>query len=414
MKLFKKILPLGFVLNCMILVGQSNTSSPYSTYGIGDIRTNGSAQSKAMGGTGIALQSESSLNNLNPASYRIDSLLFLIETGFDARLSQFTNSRQTNNNGTFNLSYLALGFRNTKWWINSLGLAPYSSVGNNLVTTRSIEGTTNSSEVTQKGSGGLNQCYWGNSVNVYKNLWLGVNFSYIFGTIKQIQSTTSNYYSGSLETEDKSHISKLYLSYGFQYSFDIKKDVKATIGGIFGANSKFNLNHTTTNYGNAGDTLTEPTTTTSKFSLPPFFGLGASVQMSDKLLITADYQFHRWSQSESTVSSVKMVNSTNYAVGAEYKPSNSIRTSFMEHVKYRIGGYYNSSYMMISGHQLMDRGLTAGIGLPLIGNKLNMSMMYGIGRNSALGNSGLVSETYHSFMINISLTELWFMKTKYD
>ena len=53
---------------------QTGTLSPYSRYGIGELRFNGFAYQYSMGGIGVALQSPLRLNFSNPASYAADSL----------------------------------------------------------------------------------------------------------------------------------------------------------------------------------------------------------------------------------------------------------------------------------------------------------------------------------------------------
>src|SRR5208282_3392453 len=123
MHLQHKILFFIGLLGGMSIMAQTTTNWPYSVYGIGDIQPNGFPQSKAMGGAGIAVPCETSLNNLNPACYQgIDKYTVLLEGGINSRLSQFRDGIWTQNNTNINFNYLAIGFRTTDWWVLSLGL----------------------------------------------------------------------------------------------------------------------------------------------------------------------------------------------------------------------------------------------------------------------------------------------------
>ncbi|NJO70048.1 MAG: hypothetical protein HC830_12890 [Bacteroidetes bacterium] len=83
------------VLLDLSAIAQNNTNSPYTMFGIGYIEPEGFGRNKGLGGSGIALPSEMSLNNLNPASYHtIDSLRFILETGFNTIYSKFSNHSQ--------------------------------------------------------------------------------------------------------------------------------------------------------------------------------------------------------------------------------------------------------------------------------------------------------------------------------
>ena len=58
------------------------TSSPYSIFGLGTLEGNCAGTSSALGGTGIAFLSGTTLNIVNPASYGgIDSLITLFDIG---------------------------------------------------------------------------------------------------------------------------------------------------------------------------------------------------------------------------------------------------------------------------------------------------------------------------------------------
>ena len=54
-----------------------------------------------------------------------------------------------------------------------------------------VEGTAHQYLETFSGSGGVNQLYVGASVNILKNLSVGVNAAYLFGNITRIESSAA-------------------------------------------------------------------------------------------------------------------------------------------------------------------------------------------------------------------------------
>ena len=61
------LLPLG--VTAQTLTSSVNTYSPYSMYGLGELSTPGTAAQRSMGGVGVAMFSNTSVNVLNPADY---------------------------------------------------------------------------------------------------------------------------------------------------------------------------------------------------------------------------------------------------------------------------------------------------------------------------------------------------------
>ncbi len=68
MKMIKKIIVVLSIFFSLTSSGQEQTSSPYSSYGLGEIKYKGTTDVKALGGLGIAGDSIN-INLLNPASY---------------------------------------------------------------------------------------------------------------------------------------------------------------------------------------------------------------------------------------------------------------------------------------------------------------------------------------------------------
>jgi len=404
-----------FLVTGLGVKAQNNTNSPYSMFGIGYIEPGGFGRNKAMGGTGIALPSKTSLNNINPASYHaLDSLIFLTETGLNGIYSKFTNGSQVQNNFNMNFSYLALGFRITRRWSSSIGATPYSNIGYSIDTKKQIEGTTNYSDINVSGSGGLNQIYWGNAFKVTKNLSLGVNASYLFGSITQTEKTSNDYLSGTIDVTDESRLRNFYLNYGLQYSFKVNKNIEGMVGAVYGNKTRLRLKHNTNIVDNNGDTLSSNVASKSNFYIPQYYGFGASVKFYNKLLITGDYTRNNWSGSNPGKSVIQLVNSDNYALGVEYIPSYKPSANYLHVLRYRLGAYKENSYMNIKGNQMNDVGITAGIGFPVSKGKTYINLAVALGKKGSGGAGGIITENYCKINLNISLLDIWFVRSKFD
>jgi hypothetical protein len=412
----QQIFFLTILLSGYNVLAQTGSNNPYSMYGIGDIRPLGFGRQAAMGGAGIAMPSDITLNNANPASYyAIDSLTFRVETGFDSKYSQLTSGSQHQSNTNVNLSCLVIGFRNTSWWANSIGLLPYSSSGYDINTISSISYTPETYKTNFHGSGGLNQIYWGNSFTILPKLTVGVNLAFLFGSIDKTQTLTSNYFGGNLVTADHMYLNKLYANYGAQYRFKLSAKIKGTVGGILGTPCKLNLNHEVTTTDNNGTILDDKIDKQKSFTLPAYRGLGLGVEFSDKLILTGEYKYSNWAKSAPIESGLKFANSDDYRFGAEYTPSTSFRDAYLKKLKYRIGGFYSNSYVKIKGEQLVDKGLTLGVGVPMMQRRMYINFAYQLGKKGVEGNyNGIINEKYQGVFINISLIDFWFVKPKFD
>jgi hypothetical protein len=112
--------------------------------------------------------------------------------------------------------------------------------------------------------------------------------------------------------------------------------------------------------------------------------------------------------------------------GVEYVPipmSNRRRASYHERMHYRLGGHYTSSYIaisndMVENHQILDYGISIGVGLPWKNpqklytyTSFNLNYEFGI---RGTRDNGLIKESYHILTVGITLHDFWFMKPKYD
>lgn len=412
---FRIILSL-FLINIlgMAVHGQSLTSSPYSIYGIGYLQPKGFGSSSGMGLSGIAVIPESSINDINPASLQgLDSSSFVLEIGGIGDQSNYYNIEGSEVFNTMQMNHYAFGFRKYKWWASGIFISPFSSVGNNFTQLQSMIGSTTNDFATVQinGSGGVNQFCWANAF-IFNNLSLGIDISYLMGSMTQSQTTTDPYdFLGNLTAYDKTYLSCLYFDFGFQYTLNFTDKFKTTLGGTYAFRQYLYMWQQDYYIDNTADTIAT-NTVYGTFNFPTSYGIGLAAVYDNRLTFSADYKEAYWSQSPALQLGFNPVNSNSYNVGLEYIPSRKYGAYIWEKTRYRAGAYYSNMYLAIDGQQLIDKGFTVGVGIPVL-RSIFINFAYGYGSRGVPGTQeDIFNEIYKTYTFSISLKDFWFIKRK--
>ena len=180
-----KIRLVPFILACIPLfcLAQQNTISPYSAYGIGDLQSQGLALNNSLGGLGVALSPNNTLNPMNPASLSALTMTSF-ETGVVGTAFSLSDNTQTQEYFSSALAYLSLGFPIAKGLGISGGLLPYTFQGYETSQNFVVEEVGGYS-INHSGFGGLNKAYANLGMKVHKNLSVGASVAMIFGSLGQ-------------------------------------------------------------------------------------------------------------------------------------------------------------------------------------------------------------------------------------
>jgi len=437
-----------FLLAVMAIGAKSQStatsSSPYSRYGLGDISSGILPQNTAMGGIATAtnrINGYNNINSLNPASYAFMNLT-TIDIGIYTNtlfLSQTGQTSQTDAN--FRLSHVAFGIPVTPHSALSFGLQPYSQLGYNYKQTlprgfgTSSPADTNATNYLYQGEGGLSKAYFGYGFTILKHLSIGANISYIFGDLKQTQSTEIPGLFGTLNSrvEQDNSIGGLNYDYGAQYTFDISPVKHFTLGYSASANSRINSQSTyiVSQYtldasgvpNVAADSLINSQGVKNKIQLPQINHFGISYQYDGKFLVGADLTMGKWSNL--TIGGVNqgLLDSKTYNVGGQYTPNINAIGNYWAVVDYRLGAMYDQSYINANNPtgggftNIKSYALTFGLGLPL--HSTNLNAFYKINFAAELGqrgtlNNGLVKENYLNIHLGFMINDRWFQRYKFD
>jgi hypothetical protein len=409
------------------LLGQnsSSTSSPYSRFGFGTMSGTSFGRGDAMGGIGIGMRNSFQINTANPASYTsIDSLTFLMQFGLDARFtySETATSNNTRNNVNFNHLTFALPF--TRWWAGSFGVLPYSTKGYNVISTEGASDLMSTSSFS--GSGTLTKFYLGNAFKLGKHFSVGLNTWFLFG---KINDDTYVYFPNDNNAYDYLKSNSLVahglgVTGGVQYHIETKSKNILTLGLTL--DPKVNINSTYTiqeeralfrgssSVAEIIDTLKHIESSNGGLQLPLSYGTGFSYTIKNKVTVGADAYYQKWKEVLFLGSKENyMTNSSRYSAGIEYIPNMYSIRSYWDRAEYRLGGYYENSYLTLNGNQLKSYGVTFGIGLPLSRSRSKLNLSGELGRLGTTQNN-LIRESYAKFTLHVMLWDRWFYKTKFD
>ncbi len=402
-----------FALN---VSAQVRTHLPYSIFGIGEINPKGLSRNLGMGKTGIANASEHYINNLNPASYHdLDSISFFFDFGLGVDIVKYETSFDTQHGHDFNIKNIAMGYKIAKNWTGGLGIVPFSTVGYKITSTKNVEGTTDLFTADLTGTGGLTQFYLDNAYVLFNHLSLGATTSYVFGTITSTETVHYDKISSVITSTKTANLNKILVDFGFQYFFNLNKDSRLSIGGVFGNTHNLNFKEELQISQSGGQIFEDRITQEGIFNFPLYFGGGISLDMANKISVNADYMFRNWSavNENSTNTQFSYVNTNAYRVGVEYIPGRMNEFGFMGRIAYRAGFYHEGYYVEINKKSIDETGFSLGFGIPFLKNKTTVNVSYNSGVRGTITN-GLIRERYHSILVSFSLHDWWFIKTKFD
>jgi long-subunit fatty acid transport protein len=424
----------GLLLTSLIANAQVTIQSPYSKFGVGNIKGNLLPQLRAMGGISTAVGKHTFYNNINmqnPASYGNISATTL-DLGLSGGYTELKNANLTETSFNGNIAHVALAFPVTKTSALSFGILPYSELGYNFKSTTTIGGTTDNRKTVDyvyTGEGGLTKAYFGYGKRFGDHLRLGANVEYVFGNLIENRSTEHQNDPGSVNSriQDKNSVSGASFSYGAQY--DIRLDNKTTIVLGYSGVSNSKLNSTQERYvtqyntvdGNetsALDTLFAVNNNKAKLNLPLIHNFGIALQKNDKWLIGVDYRMGKWSDFSIAGAKQNLQDTYGFSVGGQLTPDFSSINNYFKRVEYRMGFAYDKTYIQMNNQDVKQMAVTFGLGLPLSnlerGVFYKMSVTAELGKRGSISN-GLLQERYLNFHLAFTLNDSrWFQRFKFD
>lgn len=412
-------LPL-FVLFSLAAQAQQGTASPYSFFGIGDVKFKGLAENRLMGG--VAVFSDSiHLNIQNPASYSgLKLTTFTVGASFNS--AEYTSFQGTEKAQRTTLDYLAVGLPITKKIGVSFGLVPYSSVGYRI---RMVDEDSNIHKYS--GSGGLNKAYIGAGYKINSKLSVGVDLGYHFGEI-ETSATTSipglQFGTREINTTDFNGVS---FNFGGMYQTKIKEKYKLFTSLSYMPESTLRLqnqrNFSLIEYVEDYDPVAfipvdqiALTNESRTLKMPSRFTVGAGFGQERKWLIGTEVtmsQSGNFDNRFSDISTATFENGIKYSFGGYYIPNYASFSSYLSKITYRAGFRYENTGLVVNNEKIRDYALTGGFGFPLGGTFSNLNVGAEFGRKGT-AKANLVEENYLNVVLSLSLNDQWFVRRRYD
>lgn len=403
---------------CAILISfssfsQSISSSPYSLYGVGSLYDADFGLLPSIGSAGIALSSDSFINNLNPASLGSLPLNhFMFDVGGKAIATTYQNNSKKENRNNFQFSHIAFAFPVTKNSGFSVALRPYSSSAfkiSNLILP--ISDSQESYSLSATGSGGLNNFDFSYGYRFGKKLTVGASAALLFGnTVDDRVFTILN----SITTiHKKTDYNGLRATLGTQYKIDSTFTIGATVklpAQIKGSKvqSVESINDEV-----VSDIQPETVSDVEDYYMPLEIGIGISKRFKKVLNMTFDYEKSLWNDTKQSDFYGDYVNQDRFALGFTYFNEKRNYRKYWDRVKYSAGANFDTGYLEIDGKRINNASISIGVNLPIENTFSALNISYSYGQKGSISNN-LIKENYHKLSVNLSLDGIWFVKRKIE
>jgi hypothetical protein len=370
-KVFKNIFLFSLLAVGVSSSAQQTSTSPYSQFGLGDLKGPFLPQNRAMGGLSMGVRKPGVYDNINfanPASYSTLALTtFDVGASVDLRkLSKAGISGKNQVNST--LSHITFGIPVSKSSALSFGLVPYSDLGYQFKNTAKID-TTNV-EYVYGGEGGVSKAFLGYGVKIGKNLSIGLNLGYLFGSLKEnraLEFVNDRDVANSFNsrTQYQQSVGGLSFDYGLQYSANVNDKTKLILGytGNAGNNLNSRTSTVTTRYKISINSLgqrSEQSATDSTFffegvstkiNMPLTHTAGFAFEKFNSWVIGADISYNRWSDYREGNVNPGLNNSYGVVVGGQLTPDAASISNYWKLVDYRLGLKYDRTFVKIGNNE---------------------------------------------------------------
>jgi len=439
--MYKKINYIAAVLvllTSMSVTAQVTTQSPYSRYGIGNIKGSVLPQLRAMGSISTAVfkpNGYSNINMQNPASYAGINLT-TVDIGMSAGITQLKKGDQSEQSFNATISHVALAFPVSRRSAFSFGLMPYSELGYDFQSRATLSSSDPTNSATKDatyiytGEGGLNKAYMGYGFGIGDHFRVGGNVEYLFGNLLQSRSTElDDALSINSRMQSKNSVGGVSFSYGTQYQIPLGTRTSITLGYSGSSSSSVNSKSTfiatqyvrdaTTGDETAiGDSLSFSQNAKTKLQLPLIHNFGIAIQKDNKWLIGADYRLGKWSDLSIGDENQNLQDTYGFSVGSQITPDITSIGSYFNRVDYRLGFAYDKTYISLNNQDIKQMAITFGFGFPLRPSPTGLTF-YKINFTTELGRrgtvaSGLLEENYINFHLGFTLNDKWFRKLRFD
>lgn len=453
---FNKML-LVFLIAFLAILPQSGwtqDNSPYSRYGLGDIVPSTNIGSRAMGGISAGYSDPLSINFNNPASYALfqskkednskklswGRVLLDLGVNLENRTLREKNiaDKFVAKNALF--SYLQIGLPLRQNLGLSFGLRPVSRISYKIQETGMLYDPNtqlpiDSALTEYTGDGGAYLATIGAGYKIFKNFSFGFNSGYLFGkkdyaTKRTFLNDTVSYQRSNYETNTT--FGNIFFNAGVQYYAQLPNNIKLTIGGYGNWEQRLNASRNMireTFYPNPNqgdvpiDSVAYQKDAKGKIIFPASYGVGftferPSFEKRRGWQFGVDLVQTQWDNYRNYNEKDSVHNKWELRIGGQLWPAVvTTKRNYWSFVSYRAGFFIGPDYIRIQS-KLQQFGISLGAGLPIAFTRQNPNQATMINVTAEFikrgNNSNLLKENLFRLSIGFALSDLWFIKRKYD
>ena len=410
-----------FLAGSPFIFAQSNTSSPYSIGGLGEIAFKGNAINRHM--VGLDIVSDSLHANINNPASLGDLKLVTYSLGLNYKSTKLSSSASNESVTSASINYLVVAIP-TKKFTFGFGILPATSVGYRLQSV--IEGDDINNVVNRnEGYGGLNQTFLSIGFKVLEFLNFGVSANYNFGRITNESSRQEqNIDFGTFFTKTSSQVGFNYR-FATQLKIPLTSKVRLDAMAYYVPNNSltatnesvyFTRSVTTQDLGDfenvdlAAINLDETT-----ISLGNQYSFGLGITKEKKWFVGGQYSQRNsadYVNNFISLDNITYANGSRLSFGGFYLPDYSSITSYWKRIVYRAGMRFEDTGVLFNNQPLKETGISFGVSLPMAGfSNANIGLEFG---KRGSQDNGLIQESYWNLIVGLSLNDIWFIKRKFN
>ncbi len=397
---------------------QSNISMPYSIYGVGEVWFNQYFQNLGKGGISQAYRANTSVNDINPASYSaFDATSFVFEATMLGHFYEQETLDASQWSDYITLGNISLGFPVTSWWSAAAGLKPYSQLGYTF-SDQQLHPEAGALQMLYEGSGGINQLFVGSAVEPLRGLSFGVNASYLFGNLDREVTVRSDTV-GFFETNriENHRVNGWMLGFGLQYHHRFADNRHITFGATYGPEQMVDVNSSETHRRRqAGqhrfDTIAHFDNEPGELSLPYYYGVGVFGRVNANWAAGIDYQWQNWEAFEFMGRKEDFNDSYLIAAGVQYTPTPEALATMFHRLRYSAGVRYGQSYLNPDGESLNEFGIGFGVSIPVRGSLSALNLNFEYSKRGSTDDH-FMEENFYRINIGVNIYERWFIRRRF-
>jgi hypothetical protein len=410
-----------FLAGSPFIFAQSNTSSPYSIGGLGEIAFKGNAINRHMGGLDIV--SDSLHANINNPASLGDLKLVTYSLGLNYKSTKLSSNSSNESVTSDSINYLVVAIP-TKKFTFGFGILPATSVGYRLQSVFDSEDINNVVN-RNEGYGGLNQTFISIGFKVFEFLNFGVSANYNFGKITNESSRQEqNIDFGTFFTKTSSLV-------GFNYRFATQLKIPLTSkvrldamayyvpkNSLTATNESvyFTRSVTTQDLGDFENVdLAARNLKETSISLGDQYSFGLGITKEKKWFVGGQYSQRNsadYVNNFISLDNITYANGSRLSFGGFYLPDYSSITSYWKRIVYRAGMRFEDTGVLFNNQPLKETGISFGVSLPMAGYS-NANIGIEFGKRGSQDN-GLIQESYWNLIVGLSLNDIWFIKRKFN